>query len=272
MFRSRPGPAPRPLLASKAAPASGWATRWRGALSVAVQLVVASTGLGLAWPAAPLPGPSDGAAQDQVLDLAANEGPGRLPLRPCRGPSSEYSRRSEAAAALSRSRKPKKTSRAEWAPHPQHCIHWRARGVAWRRHVRVGPLRLARRLVGIYHDLCMYLSVCLPLRLFACLLACLFVCFCVLTCLSVNLLICFCLVTHTSVYPCTHLCTYHFASSLPLISLSLFVSLIACSFVRWSGRPSVCLSVCLPVCLSVCLSLSPPSLARSLVLVFLSFS
>ena len=121
----------------------------------------------------------------------------------------------------------------------------------------------------------MYLSVCLPLRLFvrlfSCLLACLFVCFCVLTCLSVNLLICFCLVTHTSVYPCTHLCTYHFASSLPLISLSLFVSLIACSFVRWSGRPSVCLSVCLPACMSVCLSVSVPPFARSLSRSSLSF-
>ena len=64
------------------AASSGWARRWWGALSVAVQLAVASTALGRAWPAAPLPGPSDGPALDRVLDLATNEGPSRLPLRP----------------------------------------------------------------------------------------------------------------------------------------------------------------------------------------------
>ena len=42
----------------QAAATSGWARRW-GALSVAVQLAVASTALGRAWPATPLPGPSD---------------------------------------------------------------------------------------------------------------------------------------------------------------------------------------------------------------------
>ena len=67
--------------AVRAAASSGWARRWWGALSVAVQLAVASTALGCAWPA-PLPGPSDGPALDRVLDLAANAGPSRLPLRP----------------------------------------------------------------------------------------------------------------------------------------------------------------------------------------------
>ncbi|CAE6921553.1 unnamed protein product, partial [Symbiodinium sp. KB8] len=56
---------------------SGWASRWWGALSVAVQLAVARTALGRAWPAAPLPGPSDGPALDRVLDLAADAGPSR---------------------------------------------------------------------------------------------------------------------------------------------------------------------------------------------------
>ena len=41
-----------------------------------------STALGCAWPAAPLPGPSDGPALDRVLDLAADAGPSRLPLQP----------------------------------------------------------------------------------------------------------------------------------------------------------------------------------------------
>ena len=68
--------------AVRAAAFSGWARRWWGALSVAVQLAVASTALGCAWPAAPLPGPSDGPALDRVLDLAADAGPSRLPLRP----------------------------------------------------------------------------------------------------------------------------------------------------------------------------------------------
>ena len=67
---------------------SGWARRWWGALSVAVQLAVASTALGCAWPAAPLPGPSDGPALDRVLDLAADAGPSRLPLRPLLGTAS----------------------------------------------------------------------------------------------------------------------------------------------------------------------------------------
>ncbi|OLP85315.1 hypothetical protein AK812_SmicGene33703 [Symbiodinium microadriaticum] len=57
---------------------SGWASRWWGALSVAVQLAVARTALGRAWPAAPLPGPSDGPALDRVLDLAADAGPSRV--------------------------------------------------------------------------------------------------------------------------------------------------------------------------------------------------
>ena len=68
--------------AVRAAASSGWARHWWGAFSVAVQLAVASTALGRAWPAAPLPGPSDGPALDRVLDLATNEGPSRLPLRP----------------------------------------------------------------------------------------------------------------------------------------------------------------------------------------------
>ena len=68
--------------AVRAAASSGWARRWWGALSVAVQLAVASTALGCAWPAAPVPGPSDGPALDRVLDLAADAGPSRLPLRP----------------------------------------------------------------------------------------------------------------------------------------------------------------------------------------------
>ena len=42
------------------------------ALSVAIQLAVASTRLGRPWPAAP----------QRVLDLATNEGASRLPLRP----------------------------------------------------------------------------------------------------------------------------------------------------------------------------------------------
>ena len=56
--------------------ASGWARRWWGALSVAIQLAVASTALRRAWPAAPAPAPGDGPC---VLDLAADEAPSRLP-------------------------------------------------------------------------------------------------------------------------------------------------------------------------------------------------
>ena len=71
---SRP-PALRAPPAVRAAASSGWARRWWGALSVAVQLAVASTALGRAWLAAPLFGPSDGPALDRVLDLATNEPP-----------------------------------------------------------------------------------------------------------------------------------------------------------------------------------------------------
>ena len=59
--------------------AAGWARRWWGALSVAIQLAVASTALGRPWPAAPQQGPSDGPSLNRVLDLAANEGASRLP-------------------------------------------------------------------------------------------------------------------------------------------------------------------------------------------------
>ena len=72
--------------AVRSAAAAGWARRWWGALSVAIQLAVASTVLGRPWPAAPQQGPSDGPSLDRVLDLAANEGASRvasrLPLRP----------------------------------------------------------------------------------------------------------------------------------------------------------------------------------------------
>ena len=68
--------------AVRSAAAAGWARRWWGALSVAIQLAVASTALGRPWPAAPQQGPSDGPSLDRVLDLAANEGASRLPLRP----------------------------------------------------------------------------------------------------------------------------------------------------------------------------------------------
>ena len=64
------------------AASSGWARRWWGALSVAVQLAVASTALGRSWPAVPAPTPNVGPALDRVLDLAADEAPSRLPLRP----------------------------------------------------------------------------------------------------------------------------------------------------------------------------------------------
>ena len=46
------------------------------------QLAVASTALGRSWPAVPAPAPGDGPALDRVLDLAADEAPSRLPLRP----------------------------------------------------------------------------------------------------------------------------------------------------------------------------------------------
>ena len=66
--------------AVRRAASSGWARRWWGALSVAVQLAVASTALGRSWPSVPAPGV--GPALDRVLDLAADEAPSRLPLRP----------------------------------------------------------------------------------------------------------------------------------------------------------------------------------------------
>ena len=52
VFRSRPRPAPssRAPPAVRAAASPSWARRWRGALSVAVQLAVARTALGRAWP------------------------------------------------------------------------------------------------------------------------------------------------------------------------------------------------------------------------------
>ena len=80
VFCSRPCEAPP--RAVRGAASSGWARRWWGARSVAVQLAVAGTALGRAWPAAPQPGPSDGPALDRVLNLAADEGPSHLPLRP----------------------------------------------------------------------------------------------------------------------------------------------------------------------------------------------
>ena len=72
----------RALPAVRRAASSGWARRWWGAPSVAVQLAVASTALGRSWPAVPAPAPGVGPALDRVLDLAADEAPSRLPLRP----------------------------------------------------------------------------------------------------------------------------------------------------------------------------------------------
>ena len=61
-----------------------WNEEWQrwGALSVAIQLAMASSALGSPWPAAPQQGPKDGPFLDRVLDLASKEGPSRLPLRP----------------------------------------------------------------------------------------------------------------------------------------------------------------------------------------------
>ena len=64
------------------AAASAWARRWWSALSVAVQLAVASTALGRPWPAAAQPWSDGGPTLDRVLDLGAGAGPSRLPLRP----------------------------------------------------------------------------------------------------------------------------------------------------------------------------------------------
>ncbi|CAE7448365.1 unnamed protein product [Symbiodinium natans] len=64
----------------RATAAQGWARRWWGLLSVAVQRAVASTALGV-WTMPALPGSPDGAPLADVLELADFAGPSRLPLR-----------------------------------------------------------------------------------------------------------------------------------------------------------------------------------------------
>ena len=64
----------------RATAAQGWARRWWGLLSVAVQRAVASTALGV-WTMPALPSSPDGVPLADVLELADFAGPSRLPLR-----------------------------------------------------------------------------------------------------------------------------------------------------------------------------------------------
>ncbi|CAE7030091.1 unnamed protein product [Symbiodinium natans] len=59
----------------------GWARRWWGVLSVALQRAVASSVLGVVWTMPPLPGVPDDVPLGDVLDLAEAATPNRLPLQ-----------------------------------------------------------------------------------------------------------------------------------------------------------------------------------------------
>ena len=70
--------APAPLRTSAT---QGWARRWWGVLSVALQRAVASSVLGVVWTMPPLPGVPDDVPLGDVLDLAEAATPNRLPLQ-----------------------------------------------------------------------------------------------------------------------------------------------------------------------------------------------
>ena len=72
---SSPSPARAPRRA-------GWARRWWGMLSVAVQQAVASTALGGPWLHPLQPETCDGPPLDTLLHHEAPTGQSRLPLRP----------------------------------------------------------------------------------------------------------------------------------------------------------------------------------------------
>jgi hypothetical protein len=78
LVRLRAQRAPAALRRSAAA---GWSRRWWGFLGCAVQRALASTLLGTAWRAPPLPAAAGGPSLADVLALATPSGPSRLPLR-----------------------------------------------------------------------------------------------------------------------------------------------------------------------------------------------
>ena len=83
-LRARPGGsrAYRAPPAVRAAVTAGWARRWWSMLSVAVQQAVASTALGGAWLQPLQLEAGEGPPLDSIVHHAAQEGQGRLPLRP----------------------------------------------------------------------------------------------------------------------------------------------------------------------------------------------